>query len=186
MDKPTPKWPESLPPPVYIGKEQRVCHMSPDEFGEDKALLDLLHDMYWFIDGLYYVYTKHEETLGVVLSESFDNAGIEVIAIESFFYSHPKPAYKNDFVHLPPNAIQYDWHREAASTQMYTRFSLAVSAWKRKELDLAYSAEATVDAIAKGEPMVEAKPGFGGVTLNLRVVLQRARKWFMKKGITKA
>lgn len=178
MDKNLPKWPDSLPPPVSIGKGVRHHCVSPDEFGDQKELLNLLHDMYWFSDDLYFMFTKEGKGLGAEFSKRIEVVGIEVIKIENYFYPHPSPGHKNDYVHLPPGEIKYDWHREASEKQMYTRFTLQLTPWKRKELDMAYSAEATSRALAKEEPVIEAKPGIAGFSINLIAAWRKVRaKW---------
>jgi len=141
--------------------------MSPDEFEDKNEFGKLLHDMYWFSDDLYFVYCKEGEGLGAEFLEGIKRIGVEVGEIENYFYPHPNPGYKNDYIHLPPGEIKYDWHMEASKKQMYTRFSLHVSVWKRKELDMAYSAKTTTEALNNEEPVLEAKLGVAGFSVNL-------------------
>lgn len=167
MRKDLPKWPASLPPPVSIGRGVKHHFMSPDEFGDKDEFGKLLHDMYWFSEDLYFVYCEEGKGLGENFLKGIENIGIEIGGIENYFYPHPNPVYENDYVHLPPGEKMHDWQREASKKQMHTRFSLHVSAWKRKELDMAYSAKATTEALNNEEPIVEAKPGFVGFSVNL-------------------
>jgi hypothetical protein len=178
MDKNLPKWPDSLPPPTSIEKGVRHHFMSPDEFDDQNELLNLVHDMYWFSDDLYFIFTKEGEGLGVEFSKRIESVGIEVTKIENYFYPHLNPGYRNDYVHLPPGEIKYDWHREASKKQMYTRFTLKLTTWKKKELDIAYSTEAITKTLAKEEPVIEAKPGIAGFTINLIAAWRRVKeKW---------
>ena len=167
MEKKLPEWPESLPPPTSITMGEKMHYMSPDEFKDSSEFTKLLHDMYWFPDDLYFVFTKEGEGLGSQFSKSIENTGIEIKKIENYFYPHPNPGYKNDYVHLPPGEMNFEWQREASKKQMYVRFNLKLATWKKKELDIAYAAEATTNALSKNEPIIEAKPGFAGFSINL-------------------
>ena len=167
MSKEFPKWPDSLPPPLSIGKGVKHHFKSPDDFDNESEFIKLRHDMYWFTDDRYFVYCKEGEGLGVEFIKGIKGVGIDIGELLNYFYPHPNPCHENDYVHLPPDKRMYDWHMEAAKKQMYTRFSLYLAPWKRKELDMSYAAKATSDLLNAQEPIFEAKPGFGGFSVNL-------------------
>jgi hypothetical protein len=104
MAEERPKWPESLPPPVEFTEGAPRVDLAPHELGADDAIKDLVHDLYWFPDSEYFVYFLYGEGIGQELDVRLEAWGIERRKTEMYFYKHPKPAYKNDFVRALPGA----------------------------------------------------------------------------------
>jgi hypothetical protein len=88
---------------------------------------------------------------------------------------------KDSFIHLPPNIIEYDWHKEAIKGQEYTRFTIKLAPWKVKELDMAHTAAATASAIDEATPVIEAKPGVFGFSINLLAITSKVKRWWITK-----
>ena len=173
-----PSWPANLPLPVEYGKMKSLICLSSDQLQKPEELQTLVHDIFWFPDDLYYIFGEVDKGMGAELFECLRQSGICIELTQRCFYPHPNPGYKNDFVQLTPDNIVHDWHRKAAKKQEYVRYTIALAPWKRKELDIAYAAEANVRMLQEREPIVEAKPGVAGFSVNLMVVLERVKRWW--------
>ncbi|MDZ7660930.1 hypothetical protein [Thiohalophilus sp.] len=176
-----PKWPESLPPPIEISEGTRRVDLVPDQLGTDEALQDLVHDLYWFSDSEYFVYFVYGEGIGQNLHVRLNGWGIETKKTEMYFYKHPKPAYENDFVRAVPGENVPAWVKEAVNVKMYGRVKLELSVTMRKQLDLSETAWNTSAAISNSDPVIEAKPNFFGMGINLNSLWRKVKKWFQRK-----
>jgi len=160
----------------------RLICLSPVELSTDSSIGDLVHDMYWFPDDHYYLFSKFSEDIsediGAEVAKRLETAGVVTKITEPYFYPHPNPGYANDFVHLPPDQIHHEWQRKASQSEMYVRQILSLEPWKRKQLDIAQTAEATSSAVSRSEPLLEAKPGFAGFSINVSVLWRWLRdRW---------
>ena len=178
MKKNIPRWPKQLPPPISAEMKGKLICLSPDDLQSDEDISQLVTEIYWYPDDFYYLFTKVNKGFGDFLATRFKQSGLILKKIERCFYPHPNPGYKNDFVHLPPGEIVYNWHKEAVKKQEYTRFTIELAPWKRKELDMAYTAQATVNAAGRNAPIVEAKPGFMGFSINLFAISGKLKRWW--------
>ena len=118
------KWPDDLPPPIKWGKATKFHPMIPDNIKSQEDLQDLLHDMYWFPEDQFYMFSEGNEGIGDFLASSFEENGIECGPIERCFYKHPNQGYENDFIHLPPHWINHEWQEKTSLTLEYTRYTL--------------------------------------------------------------
>ena len=171
-----PKWPDSLPPPIeFVEGPQRVFLSSEDLNGQ-RTLTDLVHDLYWFPDSEYFLYFEHGAGIGHELNARLEECGVEMRKTELYFYRHPRPAYTSDFIRVLPGATIPDWQRESAQGQMFGRVSLTLNSAARKQMDHAELARATSTAMADNESVIEAKPNFFGLGINLNSVWHRVKK----------
>lgn len=176
--KDLPSWPTNLPPPIEYGKIRKLICFSPNQLQKPEDLQDLVHDLYWFPEDLYYIFGEVGKGIGPELFKQVDHFGISIELTQRCFYPHPNPGFENDFVHLTPDKIEYDWHREAAKKQEYIRYTIALMPWKRKELDFSYAAEANAKIQEEREPIMEAKPGIAGFSINLLAIFERIKRWW--------
>jgi hypothetical protein len=181
MQSDIPKWPKGLPSPVSVERLGRLISLTPSDLGTEDNISDLVHNLYWYPDEFYYIFTKVDEGFGEFLFSRFEKSGLLSTKNERCFYIHSFSDMKNDFIHLPPDVVEYDWHKEAINGQEYTRFTIKLAPWKIKELDMSYTAKATADAVDDNSSIVEAKPGVFGFSVNLFALFnQIKRKWFKK------
>ncbi len=136
-------WPASLPLPIEYGKARKLICLSPDMLPDTSSLEALVHDLFWFPDDYYYIFAEASTGIGAKLAKDLKEVGISVELTQRCFYPHPNPGFKNDFVHLTPDKVEYDWHREATQKTEHIRLTVALAPWKRKDLDLSYAAEAS-------------------------------------------
>ena len=61
MAEEVPRWPNSLPLPSKLTFGARRVHLLPTDFEMGGALDDLIHDLYWFPDDLYYLFYSGSE-----------------------------------------------------------------------------------------------------------------------------
>ena len=181
MSKKIVEWPDELSAPVKVEMRGRLICLSPDELKEDEEIVSLMQEIYLYPDDCYYIFTKVNEGFGKELASKLESKGLISKVNERCFYPHPNPGYKNDFVHLPIDIIIYDWHKEAIKKQEHTRFTIELSPWKRKELDITYTANATVQASEEKEPIVEAKPGIMGFNINLLALLEKIKRYWLNR-----
>ena len=181
MSKKIVEWPDELSAPVKVEMRGRLICLSPDELKEDEEIVSLMQEIYLYSDDCYYIFTKVNEGFGKELASKLESNGLISKVNERCFYPHPNPGYKNDFVHLPIDIIIYDWHKEAIKKQEHTRFTIELSPWKRKELDITYTANATVQASEEKEPIVEAKPGIMGFNINLLALLEKIKRYWLNR-----
>ncbi len=113
------------------------------------------------------------------LLQRLESYGIRSEKTEFYFFRHPYSGNENDFVRILPGEAHFDWQRKAAEGQMYGRISLGLEPWRKKKIDLAYTAEATASAIANQEPAIELKPNFSGIGVNLHSVLRKIKTWWL-------
>lgn len=169
------KWPEGVPEPFEVSKATRLICMSPDEFKDDKDISDLVHDMFWFPDDGYFIFSKSDEGIGAELNKSFESAGIEIKVSQRYFYPHPYPGYKNDYIQILPGPRKYDWQEEAVKKKEYARHTLGLLGWKKKDLDFSYAAEVVVKATKKPPPVLSAKPGLFGFSIDLIEICKKLK-----------
>ena len=93
-----PKWPKTLPPPIGFMEGARQVYLSHEDIGTVLSIPDLIEDMYWFDSDEFYLYFPYGKGLGVELKDKLEANGIELKKTEMYFYRHPKPGYKNDFI----------------------------------------------------------------------------------------
>jgi len=177
-EKELPKWPEELPPPIEVGKMTRMNYMSTDEFSASTAIPDLIHDMFWFPEDGYFIFCEANKGIEETLSTNLKNSGIEFELSQRCFYPHPNPGYKNDFVQILPGEANYEWQKEASAKTEYSRHTLSLAAWKKKELDIAYTTESVVHASKSPSPVVSARPGMFGFSIDLIALY---KKWKDRK-----
>ena len=181
MNSNTPKWPEGLPPPVSVETLGRLISLTPSDLKTEEKINDLVHNLYWYPDEFYYIFTKVNEGFGEFLSSRFKKSGMLSKINERCFYVHSFSDMRNDFIHLPPDTVEYDWHREAILGQEFSRFTIKLAPWKIKELDMVYTAEATAKAMDEATPIIEAKPGLFGFNVNLIAILNKIKHWHSRK-----
>lgn len=181
MSEEMPRWPSSLPMPAKMTFGPRRVHLLPADFENHGAIADLLHDLYWFPDDLYYLFYSDVLKLTSKASAELKESGVVITETESYFYKHPKPGYERDFIQVLPSESYPEWRKEAAAGQMFWRASLSLEAAVRKEMDFDESAARTRDAIADSEDVVDFKPNFFGVGLNLNSLWRRVLAWFKSK-----
>jgi len=171
-----PKWPESLPPPFEVVEGPRQVYFCESDFDGDDGVRDLLHDLYWFPDDNYYLYFLHGEGLDKSLASRLEAQGIEMKKTELYFYRHPNPAYPNDFIRVLNHEDPPQWKADAAKGPMFGRVSMSLEPARRKQIDFQENARITRELIADSESVVEAKPNFFGMGLNLNSLWHKVRK----------
>jgi len=181
MSEKVPKWPDSLPLPAKVTFGPRRVHLLPADFESEGAISDILHDLYWFPDDHYYLF--YSDTLKFTSETATELEASRVIftELESYFYKHPKPGYDRDFIQVLPHGDYPTWRNEAAEGQMFWRASLALDSAMRREMDFNESAARTRDAITDSEDVVDLKPNFFGVGVNLNSVWRRFLSWFKSR-----
>lgn len=177
MSDDVPKWPDSLPFPAKVTFEPRRVHLLPADFESDRAVTDLLHDLYWFPDDRYYLFYSDTMKLTTKVAEELKESGIVFSEIESYFYKHPKPAYERDFIQVLPNVDYPTWRKKSAKGEILWRALLSLDTTVRRELDFDESAARTRDAIANSEGVVDLKPNIYGVGLNLNSLWRKIKAW---------
>jgi hypothetical protein len=173
-----PKFPESLAHPIEIGKGVRVVRLSSADLSTAEAIENLVSDLYWHADDLYYLFFKHGEGIAPALLRRLESYDITSETTQFYFFRHPHPIDEIDFVRVLPGEAQLEWQQKAAAGQMHGRITLGLAPWRKKKLDLAYAAEATASAIANHEPTIELKPNFSGIGINLHSALRRFKAWW--------
>jgi hypothetical protein len=177
MEDEIPKWPESLPPPFEMTRGPREHHLTAADLEGETNINDLIHDLYWFPDDLNFIYFRHGEGLGKAFISKIEKKGIEVKKTELYFYRHPKPAYQNDYIRILPHENVPNWQKEAANGPMFGRVLVTLKPARRKQIDFYESARITIKVIADNESLIEAKPNFFGLGVNLNSLLRKALKW---------
>jgi len=173
-----PKFPESLPPPVEMTEGPRRVFLTPEELPNTEKISELVHDLYWFSDDLYFLFYPHGKGIGLDLNKRMESNGVGMRKTELYFYRRLKPAYENDFIRVLPHSAEYDWQRETEKGQMFGRVTLSLEPWRRKQLDLEYAAHVTSGAIVNNEPVVEMKPNYCGMGINVRALLKKLKRWW--------
>ena len=181
MSEEVPKWPDSLPLPAKVTFGPRRVHLLPADFESEGAISDILHDLYWFPDDHYYLFYSDTLKLTSEAATELEASGVVFTELESYFYKHPKPGYDRDFIQVLPNGDYPTWRIEAADGQMFWRASLALDSAMRREMDFNESAARTRDAITDSEDVVDLKPNFFGVGVNLNSVWRRFLIWFKSR-----
>lgn len=178
MTTETPKFPDSLPPPTAVVEESRHAYFVPDDFNSAAAIADLVHDLYWFPDTDYCLFFVYGEGIGAGLEERLKAQGVATRKTEMYFYRHPNPAHENDFIRILPHSAEHEWVIKAAQGQMYGRVLLSLEPWRKKQLDLEHAGRAAARTIADAEPVIEMKPNFAGMGVNIHSALRRLKRWF--------
>jgi hypothetical protein len=168
-----PKWPDSFPPPIEFTEGERCVYFMAADFQNISTFENLIYDLYWFPGDNYYLFFKHGEKLSQNLLDEFERNGILLIKTELYFYRHPNPAFVNDFVRLLPGELKYDWQIEAAQGEMYGRTTISLEDWKKKEFDVKNIANVIASKIEENQPILEIKPGWCGINLNLRRLVRK-------------
>ena len=181
MSEEMPKWPDSLPLPDKVTFGPRRVHLLPTDFESEGAVPDILHDLYWFPDDHYYLFYSDALKLTTEATTEFEESGVVFTELESYFYKHPRPGHDRDFIQVLPNGDYPMWRKEAADGQMFWRASLALNSAMRRELDFNESAARTRDAIADSENVVDLKPNFFGVGVNINSAWRRFLAWFKSR-----
>ncbi|GGP47667.1 hypothetical protein [Shewanella saliphila] len=181
MNSDIPKWPEDLPLPVSVEKLGRLISLTPSDLKTEDEINNLVHNLYWYPDDFYFIFTKVNEGFGEFLFSRFEQSGMVYTKNERCFYIHSFSDMKNDFIQLPPDTVEFDWHKEAILGQEYSRFTIKLASWKIKELDMVYTAEATVKVMDEATPIIEAKPGLFGININLCAILSKVKRWWNSK-----
>ncbi|WP_062363249.1 hypothetical protein [Vreelandella aquamarina] len=181
MSEEVPRWPDSLPLPAKVTFGPRRVHLLPADFESEGAISDILHDLYWFRDDQYYLFYSDTLKLTSEVAREFEASGVVFTEIESYFYMHPKPGYERDFIQALPNGDYPAWRQEAANGEMFCRASLALDSAMRREMDFNESAARTRDAITDTEDVVDLKPNFFGIGLNLNSAWRRFLTWFKSR-----
>ena len=181
MSEKMPKWPDSLPFPAKVTFGPGRVHLLPADFDSEGAISNILHDLYWFPDNHYYLFYSDTLKLTSEAATELEASGIVFAEIESYFYKHPKPGYERDFIQVLPSGDYPAWRKEAAEGQMFWRASLALDSTTQREMDLNESAARTRDAITDSEDLVDLKPNFFGIGVNLNIALRRFLAWFKSK-----
>lgn len=181
MSEEVPRWPNSLPLPAKVTFGPRRVHLLPADFESKGAVSDILHDLYWFSDDQYYLFYSDTLKLTSEVAREFEASGVVFTEIESYFYTHPKPGYERDFIQVLPNGDYPAWRQEAASGQMFWRASLTLDSAMRREMDFNESAARTRDAITDSEDVVDLKPNFFGIGVNINSAWRRFLAWFKSR-----
>lgn len=181
MSEQVPKWPDSLPLPAKVTFGPRRVHLLPADFESEGAISDILHDLYWFPDGHYYLFYSGTLKLTSEAATELEASGVVFTELESYFYKHPKPGYDRDFIQVLPNGDYPTWRKKAADGQIFWRALLALDSAMRREMDFNESAARTRDAITDSEDVVDLKPNFFGVGVNLNSVWRRFLTWFKSR-----
>jgi len=172
-----PKWPESLPLPFEMTRGPREHHLTAADFEGEKNIDDHIHDLYWFPDDLNFIYFRYGEGLGKAFISKIEKIGIEVKKTELYFYRHPNPTYQNDFIRVLPHEDVPNWQKEAAKGPMFGRVFIVLNPARRKQIDFQENARITSNIIADNESLIEAKPNFFGIGVNLNSLWRKALKW---------
>lgn len=173
-----PKWPESLPLPFEFVEGPRQNLFSATDLKSENRIRDLIHDLYWFPDDQYFLYFLQGEGVDNDLSFKLETMGVVMKKTELYFYRHPNAAYPNDFIRVLPNDDAPQWQAEAATGQMFGRVSLSLEPARRKQIDFQESAKVTSAVLRNSEPVVEAKPNFFGIGINLHSLWHKIEKLF--------
>ena len=173
-----PKWPESLPPFTEVNEEDPEVVFVPEDLDNLTAIGDLVHDLYWFDNRKYLLCFEYDSGLPKSLNKNLLENGIELNKRKKFFYRHPKPAYKNDFVRILPHSEIPYFLEGADEGKMYGRLRLNLTPDYRKQLDFRIAANETSKVLQEQESMIEIKPSVWGISINLKIVYYKVRKWF--------
>lgn len=169
-----PKWPDSLPPLVeWEMKPGGVC-LAVEDFPDQLTVAELVHDLYWNPEPDYFVFHPSGEGFPADLYKEFTTHGLELKRGESYFFRHPKPMAKNDFVQVLPTTTEPPWLVDAGRGKMYQRLAVSLAYWKRKELDHLELAQLTATETARRmerpTEIIELKPGVFGFRINLKAL----------------
>lgn len=175
------KWPESLPAPCEIVEGPGEVVFTTHDLEEDSAIRNLVHDLYWFQDDEYFLYSLYGHGVGQTLNMRLKTHGVMTKKTEMYFYRHPKPAHENDFIRVTPHSDVPQWMKDAAQGEMYARGYLTLEAARRKQLDFREAARVATNTMADNESVVEAKPNFFGLGLNLNSLWRIAKRWLNRK-----
>ena len=176
-----PEWPGSLPLPSQIRYGPSGVHLVQADLAASERVDDLVHDLYWQPDSVYFLFVPALGGLDARLHDELRNAGVEMREIDLYFYPHPSPAYPNDFIQLLPHEVALDWQHRVVRGPMYQRMKLSLHPGVRENMSHVAIAAKSREAITASESMFELKPNFYGLGLNLAPLLRRIRAWFGRR-----
>lgn len=174
-----PKWPESLPPFTEVNVGDSQVLFVPEDLENNSSISDLVHDLYWFDERKYLLYFDYGIGLPEYLSKALSKNGIEMNKRENFFYRHPKPAYKKDFVRILPHSEIPHFLEGVNEGVMFGRLHLSLTSDYRKQLDFRMAANETSRVLQAQESIVEIKPSVWGITINLKLIYYKIKNWFI-------
>jgi hypothetical protein len=166
-------YPEHLPQPTSIEISPAIHSLDEEPLLNPDNVLKLQSDMYWFTDDEYCIYTNYEDGLASEVREELERQGIEVRMMERHYYLHPGSSRRPLYIQSIPNDPGALFSAEELESDEHTKHSLRLAPWKIKEIDFALAAKA--NAIAVPSPILAAKPGLFGFSIDLVALIKRFR-----------
>lgn len=170
-------WPDKWQP-TSVELKQVEVPLSVGDVSGPENVKRLLHDLYWFPETDYCIYTEYQQGLPQDVIDDLKAHGIETNTIERRFYK--RPMSDGQFMFWQVHEIERDgsWLAEYPESVEHARYTASLAAWKQKDLDFQHSAEAVRKATSKPPAIFSAKPGFFGFSVDLVAAWKR---WLGRK-----
>ena len=135
------------------------------DISDDESMAHLIGLMFNFPEREFFIYLQKGASLTRPLRQAVDGQVLLCPQTDLEFYRHPSGGHGN-FVKIRRGHEHFDWERElTASAQEFVRFTVVLSAWKRRKLEIEQHLE--VQAQKASSPF-EAKPGLYGFSVDLK------------------
>lgn len=155
-----------LPDSVLSTVRRSMFHTIENaDISDDESLAHLVGLMFNFPEREFFVYLEKGASLTQPLRRALDCQVFLCTQTDQEYFRHPNRA-SHDFVRVRQGKEIFDWERElTASAKEFVRFTLVLSAWKRRKLEI----EQHLDVQAqKSSSPIEMKPGLWGFSIDLK------------------
>lgn len=177
-----PVWPKDLPPFAEFKKLPKENYVYQDEFDNENDLLNLIHDIYYYENEMYFLYFEYGvSNKGKVFpKDHLEKIGLSLSCYENYFYKRPwsdEDPDKYSYIRFLPGEARCQWQQDLiAKGPMYCRVQIELLPWKRKQLDLQ-----RITSSLKEKNPIELKPNFFGFGVDLFRLFDWVRKIFKGK-----
>ncbi|CAN7388477.1 hypothetical protein LJR084_002472 [Variovorax sp. LjRoot84] len=141
------------------------------DISDDEDLRHLIELMFNFPECAFYVYLQRDASLTQPLREAMDGKVFNCTQTDLEFFRHPN--FHCDFVKVRRGQERFDWQREVtANGKEFVRFTIVLSEWKRRKLEVEQHLEAHAQ---RSSNPIEMKPGFAGFSIDLKKLWKLAK-----------
>jgi hypothetical protein len=141
------------------------------DISDDEELAHLVETMFNFPEREYFVFLEKGAHLTQPLGHAMDGQIFRCTQTDLEFYRHPN--FPLNFVKIRSGMERFDWQRELAATaKEFIRFTIVLSEWKRRELEIEQHLQ--VQAQKSSNP-IEMKPGLWGFSIDLKKLWKLAK-----------
>jgi len=168
-----PEFPKTLPTPDSI-KESRLCILNAQDLCDKEAFVELAQFMFSEPEIEFYLFLEKGQRENAIINQQLKACGI--IVCDSEFYYYLVPGSDNHYMKIR-DAEHPRLNEIKNHSKHYFRERLQLSDSMKRHLN---NKELVLLQKMQPREIISVNPGLWGITINLKELFKRVKKWFWK------